>query len=129
GPASAHSVRSMTANSMCAWAMGLCAASVWASSSPFSRPLAAIRTPLTSCSIDLSEGSPMHRLWVGLVACCLALLVGVGCGKQPTEVKQGQPRLENPDDPRLKDLKPAGVANPGGGGVGTPGQPTPKVAN
>ena len=50
-----------------------------------------------------------HRL-VGVIG---VLLVGLVAGCSGSDSKQ--PRLANPNDPKVKDLKPAGGEGPGAG--------------
>jgi hypothetical protein len=65
-----------------------------------------------------------HRMWA--LALALPLLwLSAGCGNRETG-----PRLANPDDPRLKEIKPVGVGGPSNKGpapVSTPSTPPAKA--
>jgi len=55
----------------------------------------------------------MIRSFIASACLVVALALVVGCGGQTGG--GGGPKLANPDDPKVKDLAPAGVGGAGGG--------------
>jgi hypothetical protein len=62
----------------------------------------------------------MIRILCGAACVLFALTLAVGCGNQAGG--GGQPRLANPNDPKVKDLAPTPI---GGGPKGNAGEAKP----